>query len=121
MEKVNKELRRQLTDIIQKEIDDPDVEFLSITRVETTSDLQESKVYFSLLDDSKYPKVKQILEEMKGYIRGILGKKIRLKILPHLNFISDESIKYSVDIYQKIEEIKNKDKDDEEDLTKEDN
>ncbi len=121
MEKVNKELRRQLTDIIQKEIDDPDMDFLSITRVETTSDLQESKVYFSMLDDSKYPKAKQILEDMKSRIRGILGKKIRLKILPHLNFIADESIKYSVDIYQKIEEIKDQEENDEKDFTEEDN
>ena len=92
--------------IIQKEIDDPDMDFLSITRVDTTKDLQESRVYFSLLDENKYDKAKQILDDMRGFIRTNLGKKIRLKILPQLNFIPDESIKYSVDIYQKIEEIK---------------
>ena len=107
IEKVNRELRKQLMYIVQKEIDDPDVEFLSVTRVETTADLQESKVYFSLLDETKYERAKQILDEMKGFIRANLGKRIRLKILPQLNFLPDESIKYSVDIYQKIEEIKN--------------
>ncbi len=95
-------------DIIQKEIDDPELSFLSITRVETTADLQESKVYFSLLDD-KYDKAIQSLENMRGFIRSTLGKKIRLKILPQLNFIPDKSIKYSVDIYRKIEEIKAED------------
>ena len=107
MEKVNKELQRQIMNILQKEIDDPDIDFLSITRVVTTSDLQESKVYFSLLDENKYSKVKQVLADMRGVIRSSLGKKVRLKILPQLNFIPDESIKYSVDIYQKIEDIKN--------------
>jgi len=109
MEKVNSELRKQLMEIIQKEVDDPDLDFLSITRVETTADLQESKVYFSLLDDSKYEKAKDVLNSMKGLIRGILGKRIRLKFLPQLTFIPDDSIKYSVDIYQKIEEIKGED------------
>ena len=119
MEKVNREIRKQLMDIVQKEIDDPDLEFLSITRVETTADLQESKVYFSLLDDSKYQKAKQVLAGMRGYIRGVLGKKIRLKILPQLNFLPDESIKYSVDIYNKIEEIKNSEENDEKSDTEE--
>ena len=106
MEKVNRELRKKITEVIFKEVDDPIVEFLSITRVSTTRDLQESRVYFSLLDDSKYKEVQKILNAMKGFIRGSLGKKIRLKKLPQLNFFPDDSMKYSVDIYQKIEEIK---------------
>ena len=119
MDKVNQEIRRQLMDIVQREIDDPDLEFLSITRVETTADLQESKVYFSLLDDSKYQKAKQVLAQMRGYIRGVLGKKIRLKILPQLTFLPDESIKYSVDIYNKIEEIRKSEENDEKSDTEE--
>jgi ribosome-binding factor A len=106
MEKVNRELRKQIMDIIQKDIDDPVVEFLSITRVDTTSDLQESRVYFSLLDESKYDKAQSALDSTKGFIRAALAKRIRLKILPQLNFFPDASIKYSVDIYQRIEEIK---------------
>lgn len=106
IEKVNKELRKQIMGIIQKEVDDPAVDFLSITRVNTTADLQESRVYFSLLDENKYKYVKQILNNMKRFIRSVLGKKIRLKTLPQLNFVPDDSIKYSVDMYQKIEEIK---------------
>jgi ribosome-binding factor A len=112
MEKINQELKRQIMQIIQREVDNPIAEFLSITRVDTTKDLQESKVYFSLLDENKYQEAKQILDEMKGFIRTILGKNIRLKVLPQLTFLADESIKYSVDIYQKIEEIKEQDKKD---------
>ena len=106
MEKVNGELRRHIMAIIQSEIDDPDMEFLSITRVVTTRDLQESKVYYSMLDSSKIDKAKEILNNMKGFIRHELGKRIRLKILPELFFILDESIKYSIEIHKKIEEIK---------------
>ena len=80
MERINRELRKQIMSIIQKEIDDPDMDFLSITRVDTTKDLQESRVYFSLLDENKYDKAKQILDDMRGFIRTNLGKKIRLKI-----------------------------------------
>ena len=106
MEKVNQEIKKQLMDIVQKDIDDPVADFLSITKVETTPDLHESRVYYSLLDETKYDKAQNVLDSMKGFIRGNLGKRIRLKFLPELNFIADTSIKYSVDIYQKIEEIK---------------
>jgi len=109
IEKVNAELRRQIMQIIQKEIDDPIVDFLSITRVETTLDLQESKVYFSMLDESKYDAAQEILDSTNSLIRVKLAKKIRLKILPKLFFKPDNSIKYSVDIYQKIEELKEED------------
>jgi len=109
IEKVNAELHRQIMKIIQREVDDPIVEFLSITRVETTLDLQESKVYFSMLEESKYAKAQEVLDRTSSLIRAKLGKKIRLKILPKLFFKPDNSIKYSVDIYQKIEELREKD------------
>lgn len=119
-EKVNGELRKQIADIISKEIDDPTLGFLSVTRVETTSDLRESKVYFSLLDDGQYGYVQKVLDKMNKFIRINLGKRVRMKFLPELKFIPDSSIKYSVDIFRKIEEIKeeegisNPDKDEEE-------
>lgn len=105
MEKVNMEIRRQLTYIIRDEVDDPTISLLSITRVDTSPDLKESRVYFSLLDDTQYEKVKGILDKMTKLIRANLAKRIRIKILPDLKFIPDDSIKYSVDIYQKLEEI----------------
>lgn len=106
MEKVDQELRRRITEIIQQEIDDPTMEFLSITRVKTTTDLQESKVYFSLLDDTQYAKAQSALDNMKGLIRGLLGKKVHLKVTPQLRFIPDESIKLSVDVYKKLQDLK---------------
>ena len=119
IEKVNRELRKQLMAVIQKEIDDPVMDFFSIIRVETTKDLQESRVYYSMLNDNNYPKAKEVLARMRGFIRARLAKKIRLKTLPQLNFVPDESIKYSVDIYQKIDEIKESGKDDEKKITEE--
>jgi len=106
MDKVNRQIQKLITEIIQKDVDDPNMDFLSITRVDTTRDLQESKVYYSMLTDENLIKAKETLSRMGGFIRGQLGKRIRLKVLPQLHFIPDDSIKHSVDIYKKIEEIK---------------
>jgi len=120
MEKVNRQIQKLVMAIIQKEIDDPDMDFLSITRVETTKDLQESRVYYSLLNEANFAKAKEILDRMRGFIRGNLAKKIRLKVLPELHFIPDDSMKYSVDIYRRIEEIKKSEEKNEEEITEKD-
>ncbi|MCP4653147.1 MAG: 30S ribosome-binding factor RbfA [Candidatus Omnitrophica bacterium] len=106
MEKVNKEIGRKVMEIIQAEVDDPAIGFLSITKVNTSKDLRESKVYFSILDENQVEHAQEVLNKMSKFIRGNLGKKMRLKILPSLTFIPDDSIRYSVHIYEKIEEAK---------------
>lgn len=105
MERINSEIQRQVAEVIRDVVQDPAASFVSITRVETTVDLQESKIFFSLLDDKKYKEVEKILDTMQKVIRGALGKRLTLRTLPHLRFIPDDTIKYSVDIYNKIEEV----------------
>ncbi|MCK4519899.1 MAG: 30S ribosome-binding factor RbfA, partial [Candidatus Omnitrophica bacterium] len=118
--KVNRELRKQIMAIIQREVDDPVMDFLSITRVETTKDLQESKVYYSLLNENNYLKAKEVLARMRGFIRAKLAREIRLKTLPQLNFVPDESMRYSVDIYKKIDKIKKSGEENEKEIAEED-
>ncbi len=120
MEKVNRQIQKLVMAIIQKEVDDPDMDFLSITRVETTKDLQESRVYYSLLNEENLGKAKKIFNRMGGFIRSSLARKIRLKVLPQLHFMPDDSMKYSVDIYKRIEEIKKSEEKNEEEITKKD-
>lgn len=110
MQKVNQEIKRQITYIIQQELDDPEIEFISITRVDTCSDLSESKIYFSMLNENKYEVAQDILNKSNKFIRTALAKRIYLKTLPNLKFIPDASIKYSVEMYQKIEEIMEEDR-----------
>jgi len=109
MEKVNNEIKKKIVEIIQEEIDDPHLGLVSIIRVETTSDLCQSRVFFSVLG-SDISRVEKILNDMKSFIRLNLGKKIRLRILPELIFVPDDSIRYSVEIYKKIEEVRNAEK-----------
>ena len=120
IDKVNKQIQRDLMEILQQEVDDPSLELLSITRVETSADLHESRVYFSLLDDKKVDHAKSTLDKMNKFIRFHLGKRITMKFLPELKFIYDDSMKYSVYIYDKIEQVRSEDvtkspKNDEED------
>jgi len=110
IEKINRELQKQIANIISKEVDDPALGIFSITKVDTSPDLKESKIYFSLLDDKKYEEVLKILDKMSSFIKTSVAKKIHLKILPNFKFVPDHSISYSVYMYKKIEEIRQNDR-----------
>ena len=106
IERVNKEIKRNLMEIIQQQIDNPSLGIVSITKVNTSPDLKKTKVYFSVLNDEKINEVEVVLNKMKGFIRSSLGKRLRIRSLPQLFFFPDESIKYSIYIYKKIEEVR---------------
>lgn len=105
LDKVNAEIKRRVMEIIQQELDDPHLGMVSVTRVDTCADLKTSRVYFSVLNNDDFERTGKILASMSGFIRRLLGKKMRIKILPTLVFLPDTSIQYSVDIYAKIEEV----------------
>lgn len=105
LKKINSQIKKEITKIIGEEIDDPRVDMVSITRVVTRADLREAHIYFSVFKEEEAEEVSRILNRMRGYLRRILGKKMRIKILPSLKFFPDDTIRYSVEIYKKIEEV----------------
>ena len=106
LDKVNHQMQRVISEIIREEVDNPNLGMISILRVETTPDLRYSKVYFSVFPDDKVEEAFNTLATMKNFIKRLLGKHIRMKFTPDLEFIPDDSIKYSIDISKKIEDIK---------------
>ena len=107
MDKVNRQIKKRLMEIIQEEVDDPNMGVVSIVRVETSKDLRISKVFYSVLGDKTQAEYAgSVLDKLSGFMRYCLGKKIRIKFLPELEFIPDNGIEYSVSIYKKIEEVK---------------
>lgn len=106
IDRVNQEIKKKLMEIIQEEIDDPSLSVMSIVRVETARDLGVARVFYSIFADKKAKAhAQETLKKMSGFIRHELGGKIRLKFLPRLEFIPDDTIEYSVYIHKKIEEV----------------
>ncbi len=106
IDKVNSQIKKEITYIIQRELDDPNIGFVSIVKVETARDLSVSKVFYSIFGAERH-KVEETLLSMNKFIRRSLAERIRLKYLPEIKFIFDDSIEYSVNIYKKIEDLKN--------------
>ncbi|RKD24271.1 ribosome-binding factor A [Ammoniphilus oxalaticus] len=110
--RIGEQMKKELSQIIQLELKDPRVGFVTVTAVDVTGDLQEAKVYISVMgsDEQKEESV-QALQKAKGFIRSELGKRIQLRHTPDLLFRMDESIEYGNKIETLLKDIK-KDSDD---------
>lgn len=111
-ERVQEALRQEVSRIVQFELKDPRLGFLTITRVELTRDLRYAKVYFSVLGtDKDKQKALKALTSAKGYIKGLISDRIKLRYMPEFAFKIDESLDHARHIYDILDKIKKERKD----------
>ena len=103
IERINDNLQEAISYIIFQEVKNPNIKFVTITAVNTTSDLSYAKVYFTTLGDKA--ETLKALKSAKGFIRNELKEKVELRNIPELDFVYDESIEYGQRIEEKIKEI----------------
>ncbi len=117
--RVGEQMKKELGDIIGRKIKDPRIGFVTVTDVQVTGDLQQAKVFISVLGDAEQKEnTLKGLAKAKGFIRSEIGQRIRLRKTPEITFEFDESMDYGnrIDslLYQLHEENQSKDKETEE-------
>lgn len=103
--RVGEQIKKELSQILQTELKDPRVGFITVTGVDVTSDLSQAKVFLSVFgtEQQKEDSLKAVARAT-GFIRSELGKRIRLRLTPELEFQLDASIEYG----SRIDELLNK-------------
>ena len=110
LERITQTVKREISNIIHDELKDPRLGFVTITRLELTRDLRIAKVFYSVLGDEKQKNnTLSALKSAKGFIRCLIGERIRLRFVPELIFKEDNSIEYSIFIDKELEKIKHSD------------
>ena len=106
-ERVRKALMREISDILFREIKDPQIcGMVSITDVDVSSDNSAARVFYSVYgDDEVKEKTSKALERHVGQIRHEVGKRIRLRKTPTLLFILDNSMERGAKIMELINKI----------------
>lgn len=107
VEKVQELMKQEVSQIILRELKDPRIGFVTVTSVECTGDLRESKIYVSLMGSEQ--QVKDCwagLTSSLGYIRREIGKRIRLRFTPEISLAIDKSLDYSAHIQELLLKIK---------------
>ena len=91
-ERVAGSLRRELAQIIQMEIKDPEVGFIGLSDVEVTRDLSHAKVYVTVFEHEKAQSSVRALNQAAGFLRSRLGQVMRIRSVPELHFHHDASV-----------------------------
>lgn len=92
-EKVEQFIKEELSQIIQREVRDPRIGFVSITDVEVSVDLRHARVFVSVLGDAEAKAATMDgLRSALGYIRRELGSRLQMRRTPDIAFKLDESI-----------------------------
>ncbi|MFH1442062.1 MAG: 30S ribosome-binding factor RbfA [Candidatus Omnitrophota bacterium] len=109
-ERVAQALKKEISCIIHDELKDPRLGFVTITQVDLTQDLRSAKVFYSVLGKKEdFQKTKEALESSLGFIRRLIGQRIRLRFTPELMFREDHSSEYGMKIEKILNEIKEQD------------
>lgn len=104
--RINEEIQRELSALLRT-VKDPRVQdtMISITHVDTTSDLRYAKIYISALDKSKEKELLKGLRSACGYLRRELGAALQLRYTPELIFEADDSIAHGAHILDVLRTI----------------
>lgn len=105
--RIAEETKRLLSALIAKEVRDPRLGFLTITRVIVSSDLQFATVYVSVLgDDESQKTTMRILERVKGYLRREVGHALHVRVTPELIFKLDHSVEEGTRVLEIMQSLK---------------
>ncbi len=105
--RINEQLRRELNELLRHVVKDPRVEKASVTEVAVVRDLSHAKVYVSSLDLENGPgPAVEALNRARGLLRRELGRSLRLRTIPELQFMADEALERGARLSALIDRVR---------------
>ena len=99
-------MQREIERIIREEVRDPRTDCIfSVTHVDVTRDLRYAKVYISVYNEKDSDAMMKALKNASGFIRHLIGEKVKLRYTPELLFYKDDSIAYGVRMAKLIDDV----------------
>lgn len=89
---------------VEFELSDPRSCFITVTRVELSADLSAGKIFYSVLGGTAdRRKAERLLADASGYLQRLIGRALKVRRIPHLRWIYDDSIEYAAEMDRKID------------------
>ncbi len=108
--RVGEQIKKELSQIIQQEIKDPRIGFVTVTAVEMSGDLQLAKVFVSVFgSQSEKEETLSALEKAKGFIRSEVARRVQLRHVPEIHFSVDQSLDHSEQITRLLHDVQDED------------
>jgi ribosome-binding factor A len=106
-ERVADQVRAEISSMIARDLRDPGIGFVTITKVSVSPDLHHARVYFTTLGDPAARKrTLSALARAGSFMRSQLGQRLRLRRAPELEFVFDESIAHQDRVEQLLQELR---------------
>ena len=109
LDRVNQLIKEEISLLIQRELKDPRLGFVTVTEVDTTADLKQAKVFISVLGtDEQWVKSFKALESARGFVWSWLRPHLDLRTTPELLFRPDRSMEHAAHIQSLLAELRAK-------------
>jgi ribosome-binding factor A len=106
LDRVNQLIREEVSFLIQRELKDPRLGFVTVTQVETSPDLRTAKVFVSVLgDEAQWTASLAALASARGFIRNWLRQHLDLRQTPELDFRADRSMEHAARIQELLRQL----------------
>ncbi len=106
LDRVNQLVKEEISTLLQRELKDPRLGFVSVTEVETAKDLRTAKVFVSVLgDEAQWTGSLAALASARGFIRNWLRQHLDLRVTPELDFRPDRSMEHAARIQALLRQV----------------
>lgn len=102
VQKVASEIKKSISMTLRTRIKDSKLALATISEVEMSKDLSHAKVYYTSLNDRDLAYIAKTFDKSVGFFRSSIAKTLKLRIVPTLKFIYDDSLNYGLKMEQKI-------------------
>lgn len=99
LERVNQLIKEEISLLLQRELKDPGLGFVTVTEVDTSPDLRHARVYVSVLGpEERWASSLQALARARGFIRNWLRRHLDLRVTPEIDIRPDRSMAHAAHI-----------------------
>ncbi|HEV8438453.1 MAG TPA: 30S ribosome-binding factor RbfA [Methylomirabilota bacterium] len=108
LERVNQLIKEEVSMLLQRELKDPRLGFVTVTEVDVTPDLKYAKVYVSVLgQEAQWSASFQALDSARGFVRNWLRRHLDLRVTPEITFRPDRSMEHAAHIQSLLAGLRN--------------
>lgn len=105
LDRVNELIKNTLSEIITREVEMPPGVFATVTKVDTSRDLRYARVFVSVFPEKRFGSTLEIFKKKIYFLQGELNKKLSMKPLPWIEFVSDRTEAEADKIEKLLKEI----------------
>jgi ribosome-binding factor A len=109
LDRVNQLIKEEVSMLLQRELKDPRLGFVTVTEVEVSKDLRQAKVFVSVLgDEQQWKSSLAALGSARGFVRNWLRQHLDLRVTPEVDFRADRSMEHAARIQSLLKQVKDR-------------